>query len=110
MSKAFTNEDAPAPDVVVPPRVKAPPPETAPVEVLRNEGKARLGARVTLEDEDGRKSEFTLVTADEVDPAKGRVSVDSPLGQALLGKSEGDDVLVERPRGATGYTVVAIRF
>ncbi|HZX93117.1 MAG TPA: GreA/GreB family elongation factor [Myxococcales bacterium] len=110
MSKAFTNEDAPTPDVVVPPRVKAPPPETPPVEQLREEGKARLGARVSLEDEDGHEVEYELVPSEEADPPHGRVSVESPLGRALLGKREGDDVMVDRPRGAVTYTLLAVRF
>jgi transcription elongation factor GreB len=110
MSKAFTNEDAATPDVVVPPRVKAPPPETPPVEQLREEGKARLGARVMVEDEEGREHEYELVPSDQADPASGRVSVESPLGRALLGRSEGDDVVVERPRGRAEYTVVGVRF
>lgn len=110
MSKAFTNEDAAVPDVVVPPRVKAPAPETAPIEQLRDEGKARLGARVTVADEDGHETDYTLVTADEANPARGSVSVDSPLGRALLGKAAGDEVVVERPRGPAEYTVVAVQF
>jgi transcription elongation GreA/GreB family factor len=110
VSKAFTNEDAPPPEVVVPPRPKAPPPETAPIEQLRGEGKVRLGARVTLSDESGHRTDYTLVTADGADPAHGAVSVDSPLGRALLGKSEGEDVVVERPRGPAEYTIVAVRF
>jgi transcription elongation factor GreB len=110
MSKAFTSEDVPTPEVVVPQRIKAPPPETPPVEQLREEGKARLGAHVLLEDEDGRRLEYALVPSDEADPASGRVSVESPLGRALLGKSEGDDVVVERPRGRAEYTVVGVRF
>jgi transcription elongation GreA/GreB family factor len=110
VSKAFTNEDAPAPEVVVPPRPKVPPPETAPLEQLRGEGKARLGAHVTLSDENGHQAEYTLVTADRADPPHGAVSVDSPLGRALLGKVAGDDVVVERPRGPAEYTIVSVRF
>ncbi|HET7788402.1 MAG TPA: GreA/GreB family elongation factor [Myxococcales bacterium] len=110
MSKAFTNEDAATPDVVVPPRAKAPPPETPPVEQLREQGKARLGARVALEDEDGRRLEYALVASDEADPGSGRVSVESPLGRALLGKEEGDEVVVDRPRGRAEYMVVEVRF
>jgi transcription elongation GreA/GreB family factor len=110
VSKAFTNEDAAAPDVVVPPRVKAPAPETPPVEQLREEGKARLGAHVTVEDEDCNALEYVLVTADQADPPRRRISVDSPLGRALLGKSAGDPVVVERPRGSVEYTVVDVRF
>jgi transcription elongation GreA/GreB family factor len=110
VSKAFTNEDAAAPDVIVPPRIKAPPPETAPIEQLRDDGKARLGAKVTVEDEDGHETEYTLVPAGEASPARGSVSVESPLGRALLGKSAGDDVVVERPRGPAEYTVVSVHF
>jgi transcription elongation GreA/GreB family factor len=110
VSKAFTNEDAATPEVVVPPRIKAPPPETAPIEQLRDEGKARLGARVTLSDQDGHEPEYTLVTPDEADPAAARISVESPLGRALLGKSAGDEIVVERPRGPAEYTVIAVSF
>ena len=110
MSKAFTNEDAPPPEIVVPPRPKAPPAESPPIEQLRGEGKARLGAQVTLEDEQGNPVEYLLVAAGEADPARRRVSVESPLGQALLGKSAGDEVVVERPRGSVEYAVVDVRF
>jgi transcription elongation GreA/GreB family factor len=110
VSKAFTREDDQAPEVVVPPRVKAPPPETAPIEQLREEGRARLGARVKLSDGDGHEAEYRLVTPDEADPPHGAVSVESPLGRALLGKAAGDDVTVERPRGPLEYTIEAVWF
>lgn len=110
MSKAFTNEDAAVPDVVIPQRIKVPPPETAPIEQLRDEGKARLGARVTVADGDGNETEYTLVSAGEANPSHGSVSVESPLGRALLGKAAGDEVVVERPRGPAEYTVVRVHF
>ena len=110
MSKAFTKEDDVTPEVVVPARVKTPPPETAPIEQLRGEGKARLGAHVKVSDGEGHEAEYRLVTPDEADPTHGAVSVESPLGRALLGKSAGDDVTVERPRGAVEYTVEAVWF
>ena len=110
MSKAFTNEDAGTPDVVVPPRVKAPPPETPPVEQLREEGKARLGARVLVEDEEGREHEYELVPSDEADPPSGRVSVESPLGRALLGRRAGEKIVVERPRGEIELSIAAVRY
>jgi transcription elongation GreA/GreB family factor len=110
VSKAFTKEDDLAPEVVVPPRQKAPPPETPSIEQLRDEGKVRLGARVKLSAEDGQEAEYRLVTPDEADPAHGAVSVASPLGRALLGRVAGDEVTVERPRGAAGYTIVSVWF
>ena len=110
MSKAFTKEDDGTPDVVVPQRLKTPPPETAPLEQLRGEGKARLGAHVKVSDADGHEVEYRLVTPDEADPSHGAVSVESPLGRALLGKSAGDEVTVERPRGTVEYTIESVWF
>jgi len=110
MSKAFTREDDRGPEVVVPSRRRSPPPLTPPIEQLRDEGKARLGARVKIRGGDGHEAEYRLVTAEEADPAHGAVSVISPLGRSLLGKSAGDEVVVERPRGAVQYTVVSVYF
>ena len=110
MSKAFTKEDDGKPEVMVPQRQKASPPQTLPVDRLRDEGKVRLGARVKLEDEDGKQTEYRLVTPDDADPPHGAVSVESPLGRALLGRSAGDEVTVERPRGPAGYTIVSVYF
>src|ERR1700682_2293533 len=108
--KAFTKEDDLTPEVVVPQRPKAPPPETAPIEQLRGEGKARLGARVKLSAPDGHEAEYRLVTPDQADPTHGAVSVESPLGRALLGKSAGEEVTVERPRGPLDYTIEGVYF
>ncbi|MFL5270697.1 MAG: transcription elongation factor GreB [Anaeromyxobacteraceae bacterium] len=71
-------------------------------------GKAYFGAWVTVEDEDGAERAFRLVGADEADAGKGRISVDAPLGRALLGKAEGDVVRVERPAGWAELTVVEV--
>ena len=69
-----------------------------------------FGAQVELEDEDGAVSKYRVVGADEFDVARGRISMDSPLGRALLGRSEGDAFTLERPKGPVTYTVVAIRY
>lgn len=53
-----------------------------------------FGRTVTFEREDGRRQTFRIVGEDEADPAKGCVSYISPLAQALLGKSVGDEALV----------------
>lgn len=72
--------------------------------------KVTFGAWVTLEDEDGAEVHYQLVGPDEFDVALGKISVASPVGKALLGKEEGDDVVVDRPRGRTTFTLMAISY
>jgi transcription elongation GreA/GreB family factor len=57
-------------------------------------GKAQFGRTVTIEREDGRRQSWRIVGEDEADPAHGSVSYVSPLARALLGKAEGDVVVV----------------
>jgi transcription elongation factor GreB len=71
-------------------------------------GRAYFGAWVTVALEDGERRTWRLVGPDESDVARGRLSVESPLGRALLGKGEGDVVSVARPTGAVEVTVVAV--
>lgn len=73
--------------------------------------KAIFGATVTIEDIDsGEEKTFTLLGPDEADYAKGTISVYSPVGQALLGKEEGDEISVDAPRGRINYEITAISF
>jgi transcription elongation factor GreB len=71
-------------------------------------GRAYFGAWVTVEQEDGEERTFRLVGPDEFDVARGLLSVDSPLGRALLGRAEGETVVVQRPFGPSEVTVLAI--
>lgn len=69
------------------------------------------GATVELEDMDtGDVKTYTLLGPDEADPAKGSISILSPVGQALLGKEEGDDIVVDVPRGKINYEVISVTF
>jgi transcription elongation factor GreB len=74
------------------------------------DGSARFGAWVELEDEDGEVVEYRLVGPDEFDVAKGLISIDSPVGRALVGKKPDDEVIVRRPKGEILYTVLAVRY
>ncbi|MEZ4279343.1 MAG: transcription elongation factor GreB [Myxococcota bacterium] len=69
-----------------------------------------FGAWVELEDENGERVRYQLVGPDEFDAAKGRISIESPVGRALMGKRTGDEVLVRRPKGETTFTLIAIDF
>lgn len=72
--------------------------------------RVRFGAWVELEDEDGELVEYRLVGPDEFDLKKRFISLDSPVARALLGKREGDEVMVRRPKGEIFYTIVSVRY
>jgi transcription elongation factor GreB len=69
-----------------------------------------FGAWVQLEDDDGDEVEYRIVGPDEFDAATGLISMDSPLGRALMGKRLDDEVKVELPGGAKSYVVVRVRY
>ncbi len=73
-------------------------------------GRAYFGAWVSVEDEAGEEQVYRLVGPDEADAPAGRISVEAPLGRALLGKAEGDVVRVQRPAGTTTVTVLEVRW
>ena len=67
-----------------------------------------LGSTVELE-ANGKAVVYTVVGPVEADPLEGKVSNESPIGQALMGKAVGDMVTISTPKGELAYTVVALR-
>jgi transcription elongation factor GreA len=67
-----------------------------------------VGADVTVVDEDGKERKFTIVGSPEADPGAGRISNESPVGQALLGRSVGDEIQVSVPAGLRKYRIKRI--
>ena len=83
--------------------------EVEPVsETPKDSDKVYFGARVTVEDRDGSESVYRIVGADEIDPERDRISVDSPMARALLGRSLDEQVDVETPAGRRRLTIVDI--
>ncbi len=71
--------------------------------------RAVFGTRVLLENVDtGESVEYQLVGPDESDISQGRISVSSPLGQAMLGKKPGDEIILAAPGGKRIYELVEI--
>ena len=69
----------------------------------------RLGSKLKVLDvEFNEELDYEVVGSQEADPMNGRISEDSPFGRALLGKSVGEDVVVEAPAGALHYKVLSI--
>ena len=56
----------------------------------------------------GKELTFTLVPATEADPSQKRISIDSPVGQALAGASEGDERTLQTPGGERSITIVSV--
>ena len=72
--------------------------------------KVVFGATVTLLDEDDRKVRYQLVGQQEADAKIGRISYNSPLGRALIGRLKGEEVEVETPAGDRYYEIAKIEF
>src|SRR6202048_2613911 len=69
-----------------------------------------FGAWVLLESDDGAHSRYRIVGPDEFDLAPGYISMDSPLGRALLRKTLDDEVTVEAPGGSRAFVIVSIEY
>lgn len=71
-----------------------------------------FGATVTVEDEEGEEATYQIVGTEELEAplGPGRISYESPLGRALLGKREGDEITVRRPAGLSRLTIVSVEW
>ncbi len=68
----------------------------------------RIGSRVTVVDEEGQPEVYTIVGSAEANPRQGKISNESPVGRALLGRRIGDSVEVVAPAGVLRLSVSAI--
>ena len=73
-------------------------------------GKVYFGAWFTLTDEHGASAEYRLVGPDEVGFGANYISMDAPLGRAVLGKPIDADITVRTPEGERTYTIDAVRY
>ena len=69
-----------------------------------------FGAWVTVEDDDGAEKTYRIVGADESDLSTGYISMDSPVARALMGKREGDTLMIKVPRGDVEYTILRVKY
>ncbi|HVP04335.1 MAG TPA: transcription elongation factor GreA [Dehalococcoidia bacterium] len=74
----------------------------------RDHQKVSLGSRVEVKDHKGKKAVYTIVGVAEADPREGKISNESPVGTALLGKKVGDKIDIKAPAGDMTWTIVKI--
>ena len=79
-----------------------------PVEI--KEMKVQFGATVTVLDNGGEAKTYCIVGVDEIDISNNHISWRSPIGNALLGKSEGDEVIIPAPNGELEYEILSIEY
>ena len=81
------------------------------VTTLSASGKVVFGATVLLSDEDtGKEVTYQIVGDDEADIKQGRISINSPVARALIGKEEGDVADVQTPGGLKSFEIVEVKY
>jgi transcription elongation factor GreA len=79
------------------------------IEEERATDSVKVGSTVTVLTPEHQEERYTIVGSIEADPSNGRISNESPVGRALLGKKVGDEVQVQTPAGTLHLTIIEIR-
>ena len=78
------------------------------VEAGGSDGSVSVGSSVVV-DMEGEQNTWHIVGANEADPGRGRISYVSPVGQALMGRRAGDEVVAQLPRGELRLRLIEVR-
>ncbi|MEZ4287567.1 MAG: transcription elongation factor GreB [Polyangiales bacterium] len=73
-----------------------------------DDGRVYFGSWVTLETEDGESQTYRVVGPDEIDAKRKWISMDSPVGKALMSRQVGDEITMQRPKGEATYEIVDV--
>ncbi len=80
------------------------------VDNCQQDGCIGIGSKVVVKDlEDGFEDEYTIVGSAESSPSEGKISHESCVGDALMGKKEGDVVSVQAPGGVIRYQIISVQ-
>jgi transcription elongation factor GreB len=77
---------------------------------IRETAKIVFGARIKLKRTDGKEWVVQIVGVDEIDPVEGKISMDSPMGKALMGRAPQGKIEVVTPRGPVSYDIVEVDY
>ncbi|HSO27658.1 MAG TPA: transcription elongation factor GreA [Anaerolineales bacterium] len=78
------------------------------VDAPKDSDTVTVGSKVTILEDGGEEEAYNIVGAAEADPRSGRISNESPLGKALMGKRVGDEVTVNAPQGSFSVNVLKL--
>ena len=70
----------------------------------------QFGALVVIENEDGEQKTLRLVDKEEIDPDRNRVSIQSPMGRALMGKEEDESFTLVLPKRTVEYEILSVYY
>ena len=70
---------------------------------------AQIGAKVKIQEDGNEPEEYIIVSSAEANPREGKISVESPIGRALVDKKPGDDIIVEAPGGSFNLQLLSVQ-
>lgn len=73
-----------------------------------NDGKVRVGSNITIKYDEDDEEEYTIVGTNEADPFENKISNESPIAVAVMGRKQGDIVTVESPNGSFEVEIVKV--
>lgn len=78
------------------------------IQKSKKSGVVQLGSTFSVENSQGKDFTYTLVGKSEANPSQGKISNESPLGEAFLGKKQGETVAVAVPAGTINFTIKSV--
>ena len=83
--------------------------KNADIETAKSTGTVTVGSTVILESDDKKQRTYILTGKEEADPTQNKISYDSPIGESLLNKKQGQVIEVHTPAGTRTYTIIKIQ-
>ena len=75
----------------------------------RKKDAIQVGSQIIVKDRKNKKFEFTIIGSEDANPIEGKISNESPLGQAFLNHKQGEEITVQTPKGRVKYKIVKIK-
>ncbi len=74
----------------------------------RKKNIVQIGSQILIKNKNGKNFRFTIIGSEDASPLEGKISNESPMGQASLGHKQGEEIQVQTPKGKIKYKIVKI--